>query len=109
MRNTLTYDVQKAINTNKKLVSYSSSTLTHSFLVRDVVVADLNFVENLKQALVDSYLGNGDIFVYAHNFKLLSIAYETTDTYEFSDDFACELAENINDVLTEFLTNAQTR
>lgn len=109
MKNTLTYDLKKSINVNKTQVSYSCSTLTHSFLVRDVVVADLNFVENLKQALVERYLGNGDIFVYAHNFKLLSIAYETTDTYEFSDDFACELAENINDVVTEFLTNAQTR
>ena len=108
MKNTLTYDLQKAINVNKTLVSYSCSTLTHSFLVRDVVVADWNFVENLKQALVERYLGNGDIFVYAHNFKLLSIAYETTDTYEFSDDFACELAENINDVVTEFLTNVKT-
>ena len=42
------------------------------------------------------------------NFKLLSITYETTDTYEFSDDFACELAENINDVVTEFLANVKT-
>ena len=108
MENTVTFEIQNVINTTKKMASYSCSSLTHNFLVRDVAVIDLNFVKSLKQALADSYLGNGDFFVYAHNFKLLSIAYETTDTYEFSDDFACELAENINDVVTEFLTNVKT-
>lgn len=107
MKKTLSYDLQKAVNTNKTLVSYSYSSLTHSFLVRDIDIVDLSFVENLKQALVESYLGNGDIFVYTHNLKLLSIAYETTDTYEFSDDFAYELAENINDVVNKFVANVQ--
>jgi hypothetical protein len=109
MNNTLTYDLQNVINTNKAIVSYSYSSLTHSFLIRDIVITDLSFVENLKQALVESCLGNGDIFVYTHNLKLLSIAYETTDTYEFSDDFACELAENINEVVIKFLANTQTK
>lgn len=107
MKNTLTYDIQNVINANKTLVSYSCSSLTHNFLVRDVIVTDLNFVENLKKALVERYLGNGDIFIYTHNFKLLSIAYETTDTYEFSEDFAYELAENINEVVTKFLANVE--
>ena len=58
MKNTLTYDLQKAINVNKTVVSYSCSTLTHSFLVRDIVVADLNFVKCLKQALVVRFIKN---------------------------------------------------
>lgn len=103
MQNTLTYDLKDAINNNKKLINYNSSTLIHSFDLTNKIFTKIDINNSLEKMLTEAYLGNGDIRVYTHNLNYISICYETTDTYEFSECFAEQLAEQIDDIVKQYI------
>lgn len=98
-----------SINSNSQAVNvrtksqYSYSTVVHNFDIKELVINNVDFVTEFSHALSKAYLGNGDVHVYVYNLHGLTVSYETTDSDEFSEAFADEIAEGINKVLKKFL------
>jgi len=87
-------------DTNKiYLVNYSSSNVFHHFNVEHINSMYSNEIVELLKSELDMegyfYVNSNDSFIH-------SIAYETTNSDEFSDYFVEELGELINEVLSDF-------
>jgi hypothetical protein len=81
-------------------VSYSTSSHTHWFYVNGIY---LNEVETLREYLQSCNLYNGDINLNMFGANVIHICYETTDTCEYSDDFAYELADTLNENIFAYM------
>ena len=89
-----------ALNKQLTNVSYTTSSHTHWFYVNDVY---LHETETLREYLQSCNLCNGDINLNMFGVSTIHICYETTDTCEYSDDFAYELAETLNENISAFM------
>ena len=97
MQNVLTVDAKNAIDIR---VNYSNTTLTHWFYIGGINALNVNA---LKQHLWNANLGNGDISLYVEAIEYMQLCYETTDIYEFSENFAYKLANAIDNSVCEFI------
>lgn len=77
-------------------VRYSSSTTTHFYYVNEI---SGDYKQELEELLSEENTGNGDFRVFCYDNKIMNICYETTDSYEFGDYFAEEMADIVADVL----------
>ena len=103
MQNVLRNDVKKNANKIATDVSYSNTALTHWFFIEGIDVAK---IEDLKQHLWNANLGNGDEHLYDFCGKKIQLGYETTDSYEYSEDFAYGLIAKLSDSVKEFMAKA---
>ena len=78
-------------------VRYSSSTATHFYYVSEI---SSEYKKELEDWLSEENTGNGDFRVFCFDNKITNIAYETTDSYEFSDWFAEEMADIVAEAVT---------
>ena len=75
---------------------YNASTTTHNFEILDM---SIEYKKELDELLAEENIGNGDFSAYGYNGRLMGITYETTDSYEFAEVFAEELAELVADAI----------
>ena len=81
----------EATETNDLQVArYSGSTATHFYYVSEI---SGEYKKELDDWLREENTGNGDFKVFSYDNKIINITYETTDSYEFSDWFAEEMAD----------------
>ena len=100
VKNVQAIDVLKYSKNAVGTVSYSNTALTHWFFIEGIATGK---VEELKQHLWSANLGNGDVNLYAFNESRLQLSYETTDSYEYREDFAYELVDKLGDSVINFL------
>jgi len=81
------------------LAHFSSSTLVHTFGVKPISGL---YESEINELLSSAYVANGDFSVCSYNNTIYSITYETTDEWEFREDFAIQLAKTVNEILNEF-------
>ena len=79
----------------KPSASYTNSCFTHYFSVNNIKVDDVKKL--LSQLQASLYNGYWDHYEYMG--KIMSISYETTDSWEAREEFANELASEIDNLL----------
>ena len=85
----------EAIDT-QDITRYSASNTTHNF---DLLDMSIDYKKELEELLSEENVGNGEFRAYGCNNRLMGITYETTDSYEFCEVFAEELAGLIADAV----------
>ena len=98
------YESEFENSTNNQLsnVSYSTSAVSHWYFINGV---DLKNIEELREHLQNAYLGNGDLSLYAFGTDRIQLCYETNDSYEYSENFACDLVDEISTSVSEFIAS----
>ena len=79
----------------KQSASYSHSCFTHYFSVNNINAEEVKKLIAKLQASIH----NGDWDSYEYMGKVMSISYETTDPWESREEFANELAIEIENYL----------
>lgn len=88
------------MNNEMKNITHSNTVLTHWFFIDGVDVGD---IVELEEYLREMNLGNGDIALCIFSENRIQLSYETTDAYEYSEEFANDFAEKANACIFEFL------
>ncbi len=95
----MSFEVIDTIDTRGvNIARYSDSTTTHNFGINEIFGL---YKDKLDELLDYENIGNGFFRTNCYNNRIYSISYETTDCYEFSEDFAEKLVEAVTIAITK--------